>query len=144
MRTSARPPAPPSTSGRPKPARGWTREVITEWRGSWVTLKADIRLGTRLEARYRHVRVTARGRGIEAFRRRAAIAVFLPTALWIVAHLWVHRSFDGMLMAFADALLDSALEGVNQRLFSPREALLSSAVGAVAWWIAFGFPKRRP
>lgn len=130
-----------------------TRGVVVERRGGRLGVELDGGWGrVTAEVHARDLRLVGRGRGAAAFRSRtsrlaaARIAVagmlLLPVGHFVLAYLWAYHTFDGILGAFAVAVLDGAGQSLIAALHEPVRALVYFVVVAVLWRIAFGYRSR--
>ncbi|ADG76384.1 hypothetical protein Cfla_3512 [Cellulomonas flavigena DSM 20109] len=126
-----------------------TRGVVVSRDGRWARVRAEDTLGTvEVTVPAHHLRVTARGRGEEAFARSAGLrsavrvgaflALAAPVLWFVVQYMWINRGTDGLLVALVLAALDSAAVSLLELVDDPVRAVLAAGLFALTARVAFG------
>ncbi|MBO3089480.1 hypothetical protein [Cellulomonas dongxiuzhuiae] len=131
-----------------------TRGVVVRRDGRWARVRAEDTLGTvEVTVPAHHLRVTARGRGEDAFVRSAGLrsavrvgaflALAAPVLWFVVQYVWTTRGTDGLLEALALAAVDSVVLSFVDLVNDPVRALLVTGVLALTARVAFGRRKEK-
>lgn len=123
--------------------------VVTGRFGASLEVDVDAGWGTcRAQVRASDVSIVRRGGGREAFGKRVhlltivrvSLALFLlwPIIQFTGWYLWQYRSFDGFTVAFAIAMVEGALQQVEELIAHPIRGLLLLGWFALLGRIAFG------
>lgn len=125
-----------------------TRGVVTDVAGQRLTVEFESGWGGMVRARtlVRDVRLVRRGGGLDRFSRRnayvghvrlgLALALFFPFIYFVVWYRLRHGGFDGIVAAFAESAIDSALATVDAAVAHPVQTVVYLLItGLVSRWV---------
>lgn len=133
------------------PLETGTKGVVTDVQGSRYTVLFDTGFGTtETTVKSSRIRLQRRGVGADSFAKTAELRLYvrigalitlaIPMIIYLVQYWMAYGTFNNLLPNLVMAALDGIAASIIAAINNPAGFLLAALVGAVVWWLAFGFP----